>query len=296
MNKLLNFVLILLAMVGFALTLTLTFAYDRFFRFAATDLASDGRIENSNAVVQTIYLFLCAVGIALFLLKGAWVYTEKKFSISGLPFHVKLFYTLLVLMLLNTFFLKSVYVYYKEDGILENLTVLMAFSGSFILLYVAWLHKFTIRGLFLLALAAMLLMFAMEEISWGQRIFGWKTSPLMQKINEQQENNFHNLLNGYFDIGYVLVSGLLASLFFFREQWIWIFNKFSRIKELADFIPSKHFYYTGYFYLFLMMFTLVFDRGGETLEAAIALMFLFYAVDVVKKFEPETALTRKMVR
>ena len=296
MNKLLNFALILLAMVGFALTLTLTFAYDSFFRFAATDLASDGRIKNSHAVVHTIYLFLCAVGIALFLLKGAWVYTVKNKSISGLPFHIKLFYTLLLLILLCSFLFKRVQVYYKEDGILENLTVLMAFSGGFLLLYVAWLYKLSIKGLFTLALAALLLLFAMEEISWGQRIFGWQTSALMQQINEQQESNFHNLFHEYFDSGYVLVSSLLASLFFFRDQWIRILNKFPQTKELAGFVPAKDFYYTGYFYLFLMMFTLVFDRGGETLESVIALMFLFYAVDVVKKFEPETELTRKMVR
>lgn len=280
MNKLLNCALIILAVVGLAFTLALTFASDVFFRFIETYLASDHKIENPDAVERTIYLFLFAVCIALFLLKGAWVYTVKKEGVWGLPFRIKLFYILLFLILLCTFFFKKVYIYYKEDGILEDITVLLACASSIILFYVACLNRFTIRGIFVLALALLLFLFAMEEISWGQRIFGWETSQLMQQINEQKESNLHNLFNGYFDIGYVLVTSLLASLSFYRNQWIWIFSLFPQTRALADFIPSKGFFYAGYFYIFLMMFTLFFDRGGETLEAAVALTCFFYAVDI----------------
>ena len=295
-NKLLNYALILLAIVGLAFTLTLFLAYNDLVRLAETYLASDGQIENPRAVAYSIYLFLASVSLILFLLKGAWVYTEKRKNIFSLPFHIKLFYVLFAVTLLFTLLFKPVYAYYKEDGILENVTVLMAFASGFILLYVASLYKFTMRGLFAFALAASVLLFALEEISWGQRIFGWETTALMLEINEQQENNLHNLFNEYFDIGYVCLTGLLASLFFFRDQWIRLFGRYRQTKVFVEFMPSGDLYYTGYFYIFLMLFTLVLDRGGETLEAAIALMFLFYAVDVVKKFEPETELARKMVR
>lgn len=269
-----------LVIAGLAFTLALTFANDVFFCYVEMYLASDHKIENPHAVERTIYLFLFAVGIILFLLKGAWVHTAKKEGISGLPIHIKLFYILLFLIFLCTFFFKKVYIYYKEDGILEDITVLLAFTSSCILLYIAWLYRFNKRGVFVLMLALVLFLFGMEEISWGQRIFGWKTSQLMQAVNEQQENNLHNLFNEYFDIGYLVVCSLMSSLFFFRNQWIYILSKFSPLRVLAELIPAKGFFYAGYFYLFLMIFTLFFDRGGETLEAVVAATFLFYAIDI----------------
>lgn len=295
-NKLLNYALSALAIVGLSLAVTLFLDFDGLIRLIETRITSDGKIENPRAVVYSIYLFLFSVGIILFLLKGACSDTTKMKNIFRLPFHIKLFYLLFATILLFTFLFRSVYAYYKEDGILENVTVLMAFAAGFILLYVAIQYKFTIRGLFAFALAASVLLFALEEISWGQRIFGWETTALMLEVNIQQENNLHNLFNKYFDIGYVLLTGLLASLFFFRDQWISFFSKYWQTRVFVGFMPSQDFYYTGYFYIFLMLFTLVFDRGGETLEASIALMSLFYAQDMVKKLETKTDLAGKMAR
>lgn len=279
-NKLLNYALLVLATIVLSFTLTMTFASDSFFSHAEKYLSSDHQIRNTYAVERTIFIFLCAAGIVLFLLKGAWVYTLKRVGVSGLPVHIKLFYILLSAILSCTFLFKNVYFYYKEDGILEDITVFLAFAGSLILLHVAWSYKFTKRGLFVLFLAFLILIFVMEEISWGQRVFGWKTSQLMQQANVQHENNLHNLFNEYFDVGYLLVCTLMGSLFFFRDQWIYILNKFKPTRVLAEFIPAKSFFYAGYFYLFLMIFTLFFDRGGETLEAAFALTLLFYAIDI----------------
>lgn len=295
-NKLLNYALVSLAIVGLSLAVTLFIDFDGLIGLVETNLSADGKIENPRAVVYSLYLFMASLGLILFLMKGAWVYTSKRKSIFSLPFHIKLFYVLFAAILIFTLLFKPVYAYYKEDGILENATVLIAFSAGFILLYIASQYKFTIQGLFAFALAASVLLFALEEISWGQRIFGWETTALMLEINEQQENNLHNLFNEYFDIGYVLLTALLASLFFFRDQWISFFSSYRQTRVFVEFMPSRDLFYTGYFYIFLMLFTLIFDRGGETLEAAIALMFLFYAVDVVKKLAPQTELAGKVVR
>ncbi len=43
------------------------------------------------------------------------------------------------------------------------------------------------------ALALLLLVCAGEEISWGQRIFGWKPPPVIAEHNLQGETNLHNL-------------------------------------------------------------------------------------------------------
>ena len=41
--------------------------------------------------------------------------------------------------------------------------------------------------------AAALLIGAMEEISWGQRLLGWSTPEALERINVQDETSFHNL-------------------------------------------------------------------------------------------------------
>lgn len=57
---------------------------------------------------------------------------------------------------------------------------------------------------------------AMEEISWGQQIFGWRSSELFQKNNLQGETNLHNFFTGPYStlikdlLTYALAGGMLA--------------------------------------------------------------------------------------
>lgn len=54
------------------------------------------------------------------------------------------------------------------------------------------------------ALVVLALFAAGEEISWGQRLFGFSTGETMQRINLQQETNLHNLIPG------ALFNGLIV--------------------------------------------------------------------------------------
>lgn len=67
------------------------------------------------------------------------------------------------------------------------------------------------------ALAVLSLLAAGEEISWGQRIFGFQTSESLKKLNYQHETNLHNLMPGelfngliIFAVGISLVAVPLA--------------------------------------------------------------------------------------
>lgn len=55
------------------------------------------------------------------------------------------------------------------------------------------------QRLFFALLAIACFYVVMEEISWGQRLFGVQTPELLQRYNLQHETNFHNLLTGPFD-------------------------------------------------------------------------------------------------
>jgi hypothetical protein len=77
-----------------------------------------------------------------------------------------------------------------EDGLFEWLTSLLYFT-SFVLLFRTFLVN---RNIFLLLLALVMFFGAGEEISWGQRVFGFATPEKIDSVNAQHEFNVHNLV------------------------------------------------------------------------------------------------------
>ncbi len=83
-----------------------------------------------------------------------------------------------------------------EDGVIEYGTAIALFVASLILVKNAMSIKgITPRSAVGLTLFYAFLFFfgAGEEISWGQRIFGWETSEAMKEINRQNETTIHNI-------------------------------------------------------------------------------------------------------
>lgn len=88
-----------------------------------------------------------------------------------------------------------------EDGIIESLGA-ACFLAAAVLFFVRYLLKSdglqlrylkTKRNPIVLALAVVLFIFAGEEISWGQRVFHFKTPEFLARMNYQRETNVHNL-------------------------------------------------------------------------------------------------------
>jgi hypothetical protein len=80
---------------------------------------------------------------------------------------------------------------YREDGPLEYLTALLAIGAAVLLLIGLPRSDRPSRILAsLVAIAAIL--FAGEEISWGQRIFGFESTGIFATANSQGETNLHN--------------------------------------------------------------------------------------------------------
>ncbi|MBI5031577.1 MAG: hypothetical protein HZB51_13700 [Chloroflexi bacterium] len=83
-----------------------------------------------------------------------------------------------------------------EDRVAENLQVLFyAFALVLCVIITRRLWKAGRKGIALLYLAVSLgLVFLIgEELSWGQRIFGWVTPATFQAVNKQEETNIHNI-------------------------------------------------------------------------------------------------------
>lgn len=89
-----------------------------------------------------------------------------------------------------------------EDGIVEYLGAVFSLLAAclFLLSYLrsdgeanSFFGVTTKRNIWFLGLAFLMFVAFGEEISWGQRIFGWNTPELLGELNAQGETNLHNL-------------------------------------------------------------------------------------------------------
>jgi hypothetical protein len=94
-----------------------------------------------------------------------------------------------------------------EDNAAEWLTFAVSLIASIFFAVCGYLgNRFSI----LLGIAWFF--FAMEEISWGQRILDFTSPELFLKYNFQQEYNFHNFLNPVVDSVYIIINLALLIL------------------------------------------------------------------------------------
>lgn len=113
-----------------------------------------------------------------------------------------------VLLLLTPFFImaigvlsaflgKRIYLLVTgEDGIAENLQVIVYIITLVLavrMVHTYWQAQERLIALLYVVLCCGLVFLTGEEISWGQRIFGWSTTGVFAEINEQQETNLHNI-------------------------------------------------------------------------------------------------------
>lgn len=100
-----------------------------------------------------------------------------------------------------------------EDGIVEYLTVVFYLIASYLSFLIAKFYSGKYRGrkLFYLMISALCFFIAMEEISWGQRIIGFKSPHFFAEYNNQSEFDIHNFefvdfdLSSLFDFIFLLI-------------------------------------------------------------------------------------------
>jgi hypothetical protein len=81
-----------------------------------------------------------------------------------------------------------------------------------------------LHWLALLGLSAFCVFVAGEEISWGQRLFGFRPAALFLENNHQQESNLHNLLKGIFETRWMVflvaaAYGVVSPYLAYISRW-----------------------------------------------------------------------------
>ncbi len=166
---------------------------------------------------------------------------------------------------------------YLEDGIFESLTpVLMVISMVLIGASIPKLRRdpqlVKYRNLLTLIYFILISLFflnAMEEISWGQRIFGWET-PQTFEGNVQNETNLHNYFNQYYLLFYRLL--VLFPVVIFVSIWLELKQRYLIFNRLVMPHPSM----IG-LSLLIAIVSLVWYEEQELLEELFAVFFLFYS-------------------
>lgn len=180
--------------------------------------------------------------------------------------------------------------YTREDGPVEWATALFLLGAS-VLLAIAAKRGFRARCLLpsigLSVLALFVLWLGLEEISYGQRIFGWGTPDTLAQINYQEETNIHNIegLDELMDqIGPQLillwgVTGwaftlLLSQVRFFSSDWRgWVLLLAPPLFLSSFFLP-----YAIWFYECCTPGGFLVSRDQELAEMFLGLAFLVYGV------------------
>jgi len=116
----------------------------------------------------------------------------------------------IVMSRLDLFWFEFTYVI--EDGFIEWMTVLplllmAAISISRLIKLAPYRNSWFVLSMLLFI--GFCIFAAGEELSWGQRLFNWKSTEFFKENNAQKETNFHNLIVAGKSINLIVFSRLM---------------------------------------------------------------------------------------
>jgi len=181
-------------------------------------------------------------------------------------------------------------VYVVEDGFVENLTLLPLIGVAIIgICYLRKLSRYRSRWFRIVILMSILFsVFVVgEEISWGQRIFGIRSSEFFIENNSQGETNLHNLVVGSTKINKVIFSQLLTvCMAFYLIALPILYKKNRKWQAFIDYmgVPVPRVYQImASIVLFMSILLIPSGKNAEILEVGITyIFFLIYTFPLNK--------------
>lgn len=125
--------------------------------------------------------------------------------------------------------------YVSEDGYIEYLTAFFLLLTSLYCLFKSLYIRNRWHSIFF-GLMALLFFFGFgEEISWGQRIFGFETPEGLKRINSQQEFNVHNIMVEEVKLNKLIFGKILyTGLFIYFLGFNFLYKKKLWFRKLVD--------------------------------------------------------------
>ena len=187
----------------------------------------------------------------------------------------------------------------QEDTWLEYLQALFYFLAAifaFLSTILFFKNNMFIHAVLYSLLAVGLLFIAIEEISWGQRIFNIESSDYFLEHNKQEEITIHNLK----PIQSILHDIYIAVGFYGAFSWFLLFlirlRKEVKLNNVLNFIVpswfiSSYFFFTMFMYIVLEYVRPIFKvpslvaRDQEPIELILSVGFLIFCVINYKKLK-----------
>ena len=137
---------------------------------------------------------------------------------------------------------KESWPFYRNAIFVKSALQLFALVTFIFIARYYWRQKNKLGVCFAIIIAFILMVMAGEELSWGQRIFGWSSPQFIADINTQGETNLHNISTQLFQN--VLYFGgwlLLIGLAFWNKSISKLFNKSTKLSFLTQWMPPASF-------------------------------------------------------
>jgi len=171
----------------------------------------------------------------------------------------------------------------QEDQALEWASFWSFFVAGGVFALAAWRQRRRTGALpwFVVGLALFCVFVAMEEISWGQRVFGHRPPDYFLAENYQQEINFHNLASTDLRLlvfrGIILGYGVLLPLLALVPVVRRMLDRFAIVTPPLGLTPSM-------FAMFWVHSAYPWKFTGEVVECALGFAFLFVAIANAERF------------
>jgi hypothetical protein len=181
----------------------------------------------------------------------------------------------------------------QEDQALEWASFWSFLVAGLVFGRVAVRKRRSIGGLpwFPMGLALFCLFVAMEEISWGQRIFGHRPPVYFLEQNYQQELNLHNIAGTWLRLfvfrAIVLGYGVLLPLVDQIPEARRLLERFGIVPPPASLVPSM-------LTMFCVHLWYPWKFTGEVIECSLGMGFLFAAIGNASALTPD--LDRRPIR
>ncbi|MEE9429075.1 MAG: hypothetical protein V3V25_13110 [Paracoccaceae bacterium] len=163
-----------------------------------------------------------------------WLVTPLQVKEHGALFNRPAFYMLsATALILGWIAIAGIYpqslprVVRREDGLFEYLTALLFLGASVTAFLNARKARRQVERFVLYSLAIGFLVCVAEEISWGQRLFGFETPENLQAFNVQDEINLHNSL------GYAADHIFIAGVFLYGVLLPILVRRYTAFANLA---------------------------------------------------------------
>lgn len=166
----------------------------------------------------------------------------------------------------------------KEDNLVEWLTfAFLMISGILSAVLAIRAQRSSGRySCFYLLFAVVCLLFALEEISWGQRIIGVNSPHFFLEYSDQQEINVHNVLQEILDIRTKHVAAYLLFIYGVCLPVLTINQKLRKVIKGIGIILPPLVLSLGFLIAGILMVDYFTGREEEVGELLFALCFLFF--------------------